>query len=61
MSSRERDILRQVAQERSNLEIAAELGMTEGTVKNYLSVTFKKLQVTDRQTAARVATEAGWL
>jgi len=41
--------------------IAAALGLTEGTVRNYLSDAIAKLGATNRIEAARAAREKGWL
>jgi DNA-binding NarL/FixJ family response regulator len=52
LSARECGVLRLLAEGRSNKEIAAELGLAEGTVKNHLSNIFGKLGVLDRTQAA---------
>jgi len=54
LTDRERDICRLIQAGRSNREIAAELHITEGTVKNYLSGIYGSLGVRDR-TALAVA------
>lgn len=54
LTERERDICRLIQEGRSNREIAAELHITEGTVKNYLSAIYNTLGVRDR-TALAVA------
>jgi DNA-binding NarL/FixJ family response regulator len=43
----------------SNTEIARTLFLSEGTVKNYVSIIFSKLGVTDRTQAAILAIRAG--
>lgn len=48
LSSREREIVRQVAQGFSNREIADALFLSEGTVRNYLSTILDKLALRDR-------------
>lgn len=48
LTDRERDIVRKVGQGLSNAEIASELYLTVGTVKNYISQLFLKLNVRDR-------------
>ena len=52
LSGREVDVLRLLANGRSNKEIAADLKLAEGTVKNHLSNVFGKLGVYDRTQAA---------
>jgi len=59
LSERERDILRLLAQGLSNADIAQQLFLTEGTVRNYTSEIFKKLGVNDRTQAAVVALRYG--
>jgi DNA-binding NarL/FixJ family response regulator len=59
LSERERDILRLLAQGLSNADIAQQLYLTEGTVRNYTSEIFKKLGVNDRTQAAVVALRYG--
>ncbi len=59
LSPREREILRLVANGRSNTEIAAALFLSEGTVRNYVSSIFAKLGVSDRTQAAVIALRHG--
>jgi DNA-binding NarL/FixJ family response regulator len=59
LSERERDILSLLAQGLSNTDIAQQLYLTEGTVRNYTSEIFKKLGVNDRTQAAVVALRYG--
>jgi LuxR family maltose regulon positive regulatory protein len=61
LSEREREILRLVAWEKSNKEIARALGMTEGTVKWYMQQVFSKMDVRRRSTAVRRARQCGML
>ncbi|MEO7029316.1 MAG: LuxR C-terminal-related transcriptional regulator, partial [Acidobacteriaceae bacterium] len=42
-------------------EIAAELRLSEGTVRNYLSEAIAKLGAANRIDAARIARAKGWL
>ena len=42
LSRREREVREQVALGRSNKEIATALGLAEGTIKQYLTQTFRK-------------------
>ncbi|CAM4479640.1 DNA-binding NarL/FixJ family response regulator [Paenibacillus endophyticus] len=51
LSSQERNIVSQLKQGRSNQAIASELFLTTGTVKNYLSAIYKKLNVASRAEA----------
>ncbi|MBR5712338.1 MAG: response regulator transcription factor [Lachnospiraceae bacterium] len=48
ITDKEREILELVAAGRSNREIASELFLSEGTVRNYLSSLLEKLQLRDR-------------
>ncbi|RAQ96397.1 DNA-binding response regulator [Thermogemmatispora tikiterensis] len=57
LSARERDVLRLLAQGASNREIAQQLCLAEGTVKNHVSNILSKLQVTNRTQAASKARE----
>lgn len=59
LSTRELDVLRQVARGRTNKEIASTLHVTEGTVKNHLTSVFARLGVLDRTQAALKARELG--
>jgi len=61
LSPRERQILRMASEGGTGGEIAAALGLSEGTVRNYLSDTIAKLGAKNRVDAARVAREKGWL
>ena len=58
LSAQERRILALVVEGKTNKEIAAALGLSNNTVKNYLSNTFQKLRVHRRsEAAARYALE----
>lgn len=48
ISEKERDIMEAVASGMSNKEIAAELYLGEGTVRNYISTLLDKLELRDR-------------
>jgi two-component system response regulator DevR len=52
LAPQERRVLRLVAEGKTNKEIGAALHLSEKTVKNYLSHTFEKLQVSRRAQAA---------
>jgi two-component system response regulator DevR len=57
LSSRERDILGLIAEGCTNREIATRLGLTEPTVKTYVSRLFTKLDIQRRAQAAVLATK----
>jgi DNA-binding NarL/FixJ family response regulator len=59
LSPREREILRLLANGATNREIAAQLVLAEGTVKNHVTNILSKLGVTDRTRAAIRARELG--
>src|SRR5436309_15363760 len=59
LTEREREILALVAQGASNRQIAENLYLTEGTVKNHMSSILGKLGVRDRTQAALKAKELG--
>jgi two-component system response regulator DesR len=61
LSDRERQILHRAGEGRSSAEIAAELRLSEGTVRNYLSEAIAKLGAANRIDAARIARSRGWL
>lgn len=61
LSAREVEVLLLVAQGFSNREIAAELFITEGTVKSHLSSILAELQVRDRAQLIILAYEKGWV
>jgi len=61
LSPREIDILRLVARGRTNREIAAQLYLSEGTVKNHISRILSRLSLRDRTQAALRARDLGLL
>lgn len=61
LNDRERQILQRAGDGRSSAEIAAELRLSEGTVRNYLSEAIAKLGAANRVDAARIARHRGWL
>ena len=61
LSDRERRVLRLAAEGMAGSAIAATLGLSEGTVRNYLSEAISKLGASNRVEAARLAREKGWL
>ena len=61
LSDRERQVLRLAAEGMASSAIAASLGLSDGTVRNYLSEAIAKLGASNRVEAARTAREKGWL
>lgn len=61
LTERERDVLAAATSGASISEIAASLFLSEGTVRNYLSVAIQKLGAHNRVEAAHIAEEKGWL
>jgi DNA-binding NarL/FixJ family response regulator len=59
LTEREADVLRLVALGLNNAEIAGRLFLSEGTIRNYVSAIFTKLEVTDRTQAAVIAIRHG--
>lgn len=59
LSAREIDVLRLVARGATNKDIAVQLDIVEGTVKNHMTSIFGKLGVSDRIQAALRARELG--
>ncbi|EMY5507667.1 response regulator [Bacillus wiedmannii] len=59
LTKREQEVLREIAKGRSNKEIAAELHITEQTVKTHVSNVLAKLEVDDRTQAALYAVKHG--
>ncbi|MEU1472044.1 response regulator transcription factor [Streptomyces sp. NPDC005761] len=61
LTERERDVLRTAADGSTNAEIAAALHLSQGTVRNYLSMAIQKMAARNRAEAVRLAREKGWL
>jgi DNA-binding NarL/FixJ family response regulator len=61
LSEREMDVLHLLAQGLTNAEIAEQLFLTKGTVRNYVSSILAKLDVEDRTQAALIAVRHGLL
>ena len=59
LTKREQEVLQEIAKGRSNKEIAAELHITEQTVKTHVSNILAKLEVDDRTQAALYAVKHG--
>lgn len=55
LSERETDIIRRLAQGMSNREVADDLALAEGTVKNYVSTILGKLHAANRVQAINLA------
>lgn len=61
LTDRERDALRLAEEGLSNKDIARRLGLSPGTVRNYLSEAAGKLGAANRIEAGRTARANGWL
>ncbi|GAA3441235.1 response regulator transcription factor [Planomonospora venezuelensis] len=61
LTRRELDVLRQAAQGARSGEIAEELFLSVGTVRNHLSRIMCKTGARNRLDAVRIASDAGWL
>lgn len=61
LTDRERQVLRMAGEGSTSANIAGELHLSEGTVRNYLSEAISKLGAGNRVEAARIAREKGWL
>lgn len=61
LTDRERQVLRLAGEGATGARIAADLNLSEGTVRNYLSEAISKLGASNRIEAARLARRRGWL
>jgi two-component system response regulator DesR len=61
LTSREREVLSASLFGASLADIAAQLSLSEGTVRNHLSAAMQKLGAQNRMEAARLAEQKGWL
>jgi two-component system response regulator DesR len=61
LTDRELEVLRAARTGASVNEIAAQVHLAPGTVRNYLSAAMAKLQVSTRHAAAHHAWEQGWI
>jgi two-component system response regulator DesR len=61
LSPRETEILTRYAEGRDPADIAAELHLSYGTVRNYLASAVTKLGARNRVDAIRLARQSGWL
>ncbi|MGM8212792.1 response regulator [Virgibacillus sp. W0430] len=60
LTARETEVLHLVSKGKSTKEVAEELFLSPGTVRNYMSVILDKLQVSNRIEAISLFTEKGW-
>jgi two-component system, NarL family, response regulator DesR len=61
LTAREREVLGAGLNGASIADIAAQLFLSEGTVRNHLSIAIQKMGARNRIEAARLAEEKGWL
>ncbi len=61
LTSREREVLAVALSGASLDDIATQLSLSEGTVRNHLSLAIQKLGTRNRMEAARLAEQKGWL
>jgi two-component system response regulator DesR len=61
LTDRERQVLRLAGEGKASGDIASDLSLSEGTVRNYLSEAISKLGAANRIEAARIARAKGWL
>jgi len=61
LTPREHEVLAAARQHATVAELAAELFLSPGTVRNHLSSVMQKLDARNRAEAVRMAEERGWL
>jgi two-component system response regulator DesR len=61
LTTREIEVLRLAAAGRNVADVAAQLFLSSGTVRNYLTGAVTKLNARNRVDAIRIAAESGWL
>ncbi|WP_017185208.1 response regulator transcription factor [Alkalibacillus haloalkaliphilus] len=61
LTDREVQVVKLIAEGKSTKEIAQDLYLTHGTVRNYISIIFDKLEVSNRIEAISKLKEKGWL
>ena len=61
LTDRERQVLRLAGEGLASGDIALQLELSEGTVRNYLSEAISKIGANNRVEAARIARSKGWL
>lgn len=60
LSEREQEVLQLVAKGASNQTIAEQLFLSNGTIRNYMTAIFNKLNANNRTDAVRIVRENGW-
>ena len=60
LTARERELVDLIARGRDNAQVAAQLGLSEKTVRNYITSIFAKLEVENRAQAIVLARNAGF-
>ncbi len=61
LTARERDVLKASLDGASIADIALQLYLSEGTVRNHISTAIQKLNAHNRMKAANLAKEKGWI
>jgi two-component system response regulator DesR len=61
LTARETEVLRLTAEGAGAAEVARKLGLSAGTVRNYITSAMTKLDARNRVDAVRIASEMGWL
>jgi DNA-binding CsgD family transcriptional regulator len=61
LSKREMEVMKHIVQGNTNKQIAQELDITDQTVKNHITNILKKMNVSDRTSAAVMALHRGWI
>ncbi|MFH8409731.1 DNA-binding response regulator [Streptomyces sp. NPDC018019] len=61
LTEREREVLQLASEGMEAAQIAGQLHLSSGTVRNYLTAAVGKLNARNRVDAIRIAREAGWL
>jgi two-component system response regulator DesR len=60
LTEREKEVLELIADGKNTKEIASQLYLTNGTIRNYISIILDKLDVSNRVEAIRRFNEKGW-
>jgi two-component system response regulator DesR len=60
LTDREKEVLELIADGKNTKEIASELYLTTGTIRNYISIILDKLNVSNRIEAIKRFNEKGW-